>query len=335
MANKNSFRLSGFFIVLFILQPVYCWAITTDELISKCQWIESSIRDVSAEYEWYIIPPYTPQEIKNETGLDTLASKDGVLKNKIFAARFFDANIIAPLHSPYRWQVMKESSFTLIAEKGQSWDASTKESYDGKIHKELNEGGWPSSSKSGLVKTGSWEDFKVKTKESPIGFSIFRFEIDGVDDTLLSMRLRERADKNLLRMGSEVQKVGDFNTICVELLLPLNSDKVTIRRIYFSTEHNYTPVKFEYLNPVREGGSKLAQVVEVQTLQSVGDGLWLPTSGTSKWTDDEHERAFQVKGKILINQGLTDKIFDIKFPVGIRVSDQITGREYKVEDGND
>lgn len=329
MANKNSFCLSGFFIVLFVLQPVYCWAITADELISKFQWIESSIKDVSVEYEWYIIPPYTPQEFKKETGEDMLVSKDGILTNKIFAVRFFDSNNVNPLVSPYRWKVLRESYTTILGIKGESWDNRIEESYDGQIHKMLNVDGRFSSLQSGLVSKDSREDSYVKIRESPIGFSILRFEVDGFD-TLLSTLLRERADKNLIRIGSEGQKVGDFNTICVELFLQLDSGKVPIRRIYFSIEHNYTPVKFEYLNPSKEGGSKLAIVVEVQSLQSVGEGLWFPTSGTSKWSDDEHERAFQVKGKILINQGFMDKDFDIKFPVGTRVSDQIAGKEYKV-----
>jgi hypothetical protein len=333
MANKSLFRLSISIIAIYVLQPVYCCAIATDELISKCQWIESSIRDVSAEYEWYIIPPYTPQELKNKTGEEALVSKDGILKNKIFAARYFDSNNSDSLSSPYHWRVMRESSFTLIAEKGQSWDASTKESYDGQIYKKLNIDSHASLLQNGFVSAGPWEHSNVTVRESPIGFSIFRPELL-IDDTLLSMLLRERNDKGLLKIGSEAQKVGDFNTICVELFLKLDSGNVLLRRIYFSMEHNYTPVKYEYFNPLREGGSKLAILVEVQSLQSVGDGLWFPTSGTSRFTDDEHERAFQVKGKILINQGLTDRDFDIKFPVGTRLSDQITGKEYKVSDVN-
>ncbi len=142
--------------------------------------------------------------------------------------------------------------------------------------------------------------------------------------------MREKAIKDSLRIGNTVEKVGDFNTICVEVLLQLESGKVPVRRIYFSIQHNYTPVKFEYLNPSREGGSRLSFSIEVQSLRSLGEGLWFPTSGIYQDAESPMAYAFQVSGKFIVNEGLKTEDFDINFPSGTRVSNQITGREYKV-----
>jgi hypothetical protein len=142
--------------------------------------------------------------------------------------------------------------------------------------------------------------------------------------------LRQKAIKDSLRIGNAVEKVGDFNTICVEVLVQRGPDKLPVRRIYFSIEHNYTPVKFEYLNTVREGGSRLSFSLEVQSLQSVGEGLWFPTSGIYQDAESPMAYAFQVTGKFIVNEGMKVEDFDINFPSGTRVSNQITGREYKV-----
>ena len=331
MNGKRLFCLNiVFFVVISVMQPVKCWAITAEELIEKCQKAESAIRDVSVEYEWHIIPPPTLEEVKE--GMDNVqasVAKDGFIKFKLSAARFFGSSDVNSVLSPYRWRVLSEESTTIIAEKGACWNDWTKESYDGQTYKKTNVGGWPTLIQSGLISARSWEDLRMKVKMSPIGFSIFRFELDG-DNVMLSALLRQRALKDSLRMGSPVEKVGDFNTICVELLLQIESRKVPIRRIYFSIQHNYTPVKYEYFDPTKEG-VRLWRTVEVQSLQSVGNGLWFPSSGIIQNEDSPRADVFQVIGKILVNQGLTEKDFDVEFPVGTRVTDQVRNVEYVVK----
>lgn len=330
MNGKHYFCLSSVFFVLNVMQTGPCWAITANELIEKCQWAESSIRDVSVEYEWNFKNSPTLEQVKSEMGnVGVAENKDGLVKHKLKAARYFDSKDANTLRSSYGWRFLSERASTLIADKGESWDNLTKESYDGHIYKKLDIGGWPTSLQHGLVSPKSWKDSIINIKTSPIGFSIFRFELDG-DDTLLSTLLRQKAIKDSLRIGNAVEKVGDFNTICVEVLLQIESRKVPIRRIYFSIQHNYTPVKFEYLNPSREGGSRLSFSIEVQSLQSVGEGLWFPASGIYQDAESPMAYAFQVTGKFIVNQELKTEDFDIKFPSGTRVSDQISGREYKV-----
>jgi hypothetical protein len=144
----------------------------------------------------------------------------------------------------------------------------------------------------------------------------------------LSSILQEH--KDMVHVTDAMTRVNDFNTIRVVLMLM--ESKLAYTRIYFSVDHNYAPVMYENLKG-RNG--EVSVTTEVHSLEQIADGVWFPTSGLGRPSDEERVYAFQVKGKILANQGLTDKDFDIKFPVGTRVSDQITGKKYVVDDAND
>jgi hypothetical protein len=96
-------------------------------------------------------------------------------------------------------------------------------------------------------------------------------------------------------------------------------------RIYFSADHNYTPVRYEYMR-----GELADLIFEVQSLEKVGEGLWFPSSGVIYVAGQERVNAFKTTSKILVNQGLTDKNFDIEFPPGTRVADEIKNTEYVV-----
>jgi hypothetical protein len=331
MTNKNISRSIGTLIILWVMQTSVCLSITIDELIDKCQSAESAIQDVSLEYEYYVIPPSTPEEAQKELGAELVGVyKDGIVKHKLSSARFFDPNNTDSFHSPYRWRILSECSGTIIAEKGASWDDLTKESYDGQIYKKSTVGGWPTSIKSGLISERSWEDSRGSVLLSPIGFSILRFEVEG-ERVLLSTLLRQKASKNLIRISDSTEKVGDFNAICVEVLLQLESRQVPVRRLYFSIQHNYTPVRYEYFNPTKEG-FQLSHAVEVQSLQSVGDGLWFPSSGIIQDGESPKAYGFRATSRIVVNKGLKKEDFNIVFQSGIKVSDQIAGREYTVKE---
>jgi hypothetical protein len=188
--------------------------------------------------------------------------------------------------------------------------------------------GWHTSEKSGLISERPWEDSRGNVLLSPIGFSILRFEVER-EKVLLSTLLHQKAIKNLVRISDSAEKVGDFNTICVEVFLQLESRQVPVRRVYFSIQHNYTPVKYEYLNPTKEG-FQLSHTVEVQSLQSVGDGLWFPSSGIIQDGESPKAYGFRATSKIVVNKGLKKEDFNIEFQQGMRVSDHIANREYVV-----
>ncbi|MBE3144732.1 MAG: hypothetical protein IMZ61_12555 [Planctomycetes bacterium] len=331
MTSKNMFRLIGTLIILWVMQTSVCLSITIDELVDKCQLAESAIQDVSLEYEYYVIPPSTLEEAQKEIGAELVGVyKDGIVRHKLSSARFFETNDVNSFHSPYRWRILSERSGTIIAEKGASWDDLTKESYDGQIYKKSTVGGWHTSEKSGLISERHWEDSRGNVLLSPIGFSILRFEVER-ERVLLSTLLRQKAIKNQVRIGNSAEKIGDFNTICVEVLLQLESRQVPVRRVYFSIQHNYTPVKYEYLNPTKEG-FKLSHTVEVQSVQSVGDGLWFPSSGIIQDGESPKAYGFRATSKIVVNKGLKKEDFNIEFQPGTKVSDQIAGREYTVKE---
>lgn len=98
-------------------------------------------------------------------------------------------------------------------------------------------------------------------------------------------------------------------------------------RIYFSVDHGYTPVKFEHM----KGPDKVALSVNVESLEEVAEGVWFPGSGTNTVPDSDRVGTYQAISPILVNQGLTDEHFDIDFPVGTEVYDEIQDKEYVVK----
>jgi hypothetical protein len=131
-----------------------------------------------------------------------------------------------------------------------------------------------------------------------------------------------------VRLDNTVRKVNDANSVSVDFLL--ESGRIIYMCIYFSVDHGYTPVKYEHLSGPKP--ERVALTVEVTSLQEVAKGVWFPSSGamlTPDWSDKEGNY-YQATGKILVNQGLTAKDFDIVFPPGTRVDDQIKDVKYIV-----
>jgi len=83
-------------------------------------------------------------------------------------------------------------------------------------------------------------------------------------------------------------------------------------------------------NPVY---SKLVEPISIEApmLKQVAEGLWFPSSGCIGSPDEERVNVFQTTSKIVVNQGLTEKDFDIEFPPGTEVRDDIKGRKYVIK----
>jgi hypothetical protein len=84
-------------------------------------------------------------------------------------------------------------------------------------------------------------------------------------------------------------------------------------------------VKYEFM-----GGGGVAITVSVIALEEVASGLYFPTEGSISVAGDERINAFAVVGDVLINQGLQKQDFDIVFPAGTKVIDEIQELEYVV-----
>lgn len=328
MVSKSYRYITGMFFIISTMCPVASRAITTEQFADKYQSVKNAVQDISFEYEWRIVPPWTFDEVK-DMGDDTTSIglyKDGIVESKLKATRFS-----APNDSINRtkWKYIYEEAYTIFTANGKSWDVYIKISYNGKIFKKIIIETYPDSvvRKNGVVSPNDLDPGYLFM--SPIGSSIFRLDdVEFTKDISLSSILQEH--REMIQATDSVSKVNDFNTVRVDLL---NMQiKVPYTRIYCSVDHNYAPVRYEHLKG-RNG--EIASYDEVDSLEQIADGVWFPTSGLHRIGNEERVNSFQVKGKILVNQGLTDDDFDIKFPVGTRVSDQITGREYKVSNEND
>lgn len=310
---------------LFVSGSPLIAAITIDELAGICEKMESSIADISLEYNWYVVPPWTIEESEKEMGIPTLAVINGLNKCKLSAAGLSPKDTNTPV--PRR--ILTEVASTVIDKDGHSWYAVLKKSYDGKVIKLLSTGGFPEPVPDGEIVRG--EDFTKYMGSivlTPIGFSVLRFKTDKVvDNKPLSSVLRH--DKELVRLDNAIQKVNDFNTVRVDLLQ--ESTKQVCIRVYFSVDHGYTPVRYEYVETTKAGTIKVGMTVDIQSLEKVAEELWFPSSGSISVSDSKHINKFVATSKIAVNQGPTDKQFDIDFPVGTRVYDTINGRRYVVK----
>ena len=308
---------------LFVSGSPLIAAITINELAGICKSMESSIADISLEYNWYVVPPWTIEESEEEMGIPTLAVINGLNKCKLSAAGLSPKDTNAPV--PRR--ILTEVASTVIDKDGHSWHAVLKKSYDGKVIKLLSTGGFPEPVPDGEIVRG--EDFTKYMGSivlTPIGFSVLRPGIRDPDDKLLLSDILKNK-KEFVRLDNTITKVNGFNTICASLLTENDPNrKIVYCRIYFSVDHGYTPVRYEYV-----GTTKVIMAIDVLSLEQVAKGLWFPSSGIISSPDEQDKNVYQAISKILVNQGLTDKQFDIEFPVGTRVYDTINGRQYVVK----
>lgn len=224
-------------------------------------------------------------------------------------------------------QFLREEWATIVTKEGNSWAGVTRQSYNGQIGKYLNIGGWPKETRSATV---SYNKPDVHGNLTPLGFSVLRMayfpEPIPLSARLLSSRLRA---KDKVRIDNVERTIDGFNTIRADLLTDFlyEGNRLVYMRIYFSVDHSYTPVKFEHM----KGRGLVALSVNVESLEEVANGLWFPSSGTITIPGSDRVSTYQAISPILVNQGLTDEHFDIDFPMGTEVYDEIQDKEYIVK----
>lgn len=274
--------------------------ITLDSLADICGALESSILDVVVEYETYNDPPPKLEDI---AGTDNVVQK-GRAKHVLTAAR------------PFMERFKSTKKVTVMNEYEDSWDSETANSYNGKVAKRCQIDGWPNRLSMGTIIKN--QDFVPKYTITPLGFTILRFEFEGKP---LSERLRE---KEFVRLDNTIKTVNGFETIHVDLFVHWEDKEILYARVHFSVAHFLTPVKIEYFN-----GRKVALAVEVFELEEVPETLWFPKRG--RLTPSVGRAYVYEASKIVVNQGLTEKDFDIDFPASTKVRDEIKGIEYVVQ----
>jgi len=319
VGKQNEEELSRLTAKLVRLTSVEPAAITVEKLADICEAMESAIVDISMEYEWYVEPPSTLEDI---AGTGMLMTKDGRQRCKLSAAGLLSNRDPNDPNEPIPERLLFEESATIMNADGDSWDSVTKGSYNGKIAKYLQVGGWPREFCSGGI-SYTKRFFTPTMVLTPVGFSVLRLSFSKVaGDEPLSAVLR---DKEFVRLDNTIENVNGFNTICADLLG--RRVKQIYLRIYFSVEHGYTPIKYEHMR----GGEKVSFAFEVHSLEQVAEGLWFPSSGRISSPDDKQANGYRAISKIVVNQGLTDEHFDIEFPPGTEVRDEIRDTEYIVK----
>lgn len=316
-----------FYIAAFLLllgKSSVATAITTDELAGICESMESAIVDISVEYEWYNVSPLTLEErLKYIAGKGLLLPVD-IPKYKLSAARSPAA--LDPNDPNFLLfdRFLFENSTTLMNQHSNTWHSLTKKSYNGKITKHLQIGGWPRKVRNGIISKS-----KPHIYPTPIQFfSVLRFRMSNVTGKMpLSAVILKH--KELIRLDNTVKKVNGFNTIRADFLQ--ESLKYVCIRVYFSVDHGYTPVRYEYMRGGEGESEIVAGTSDVHSLEQVAKGLWFPSTGTLSSPDDKEINVYQAISKIVINQGLTNKHFDIEFPPGTKVRDETKDLEYVVK----
>ncbi|HUU19197.1 MAG TPA: hypothetical protein VMW72_18745 [Sedimentisphaerales bacterium] len=167
-----------------------------------------------------------------------------------------------------------------------------------------------------------------KPNQTPISFSVLRLSYVNRDKIPLSERLRK---KELVHFNDAVEKINGFNAVHADLLVdnPATMLKQVKMRVYFSIDHGFTPIKYDYMAN-RETGPEPFSMVDVISLEEVSKGLWFPSAGALKSAESNLTNTYRAT-KIVLNQGLTDEDFDMEFPPGTKVFDKIAGVTYVIQ----
>lgn len=303
--------------VLLLNQAPLVMAITLDELADICEAMESAILDISVEYEWGVEPHPTLEDIAGTgRGIDK-----GPVKHKWSTKR------------PFGERSLSAEQSAVLDEHGALTKSTSMQSYNGKIAKyvtiaEVSLAGEQRTFSRGTI-TKSKRSMP-KPNQTPISFSVLRLSHVNRDKTPLSERLRK---KELARFYNTVEKINGFNAVHADLLMDVDNPpamrKFVYMRVYFSVDHGYTPIKYDYMAN-RETGPEPFFMVDVNSLEEVSKGLWFPSAGALKSAESNLTNTYRAT-KIVLNQGLTDEDFDMEFPPGTKVFDKIAGVTYVIQ----
>ncbi|MBN2590494.1 MAG: hypothetical protein JXA96_11585 [Sedimentisphaerales bacterium] len=317
---KRCFYCIVLFLVFLFVTSTPLRAITSDELARICKAMESSYQDITVEYEWLVEPAPSIEDLKKE-GMGQFLITVGPEKMKWSSKLPFDKRSLS------------ESIATYMNENEHTFQEIIMESYDGKVAKRFSKGAITSTGEQVDIISDmitERKDFIVPLSTTPLCFSVLhlKYQYENLENTPLSELLQK---KEFVRIVEPNNKVNGFNVIYAEFLwdapnIPLLHKKQVCKSVYFSIDHGYTPIKYEDFNP-SESGPKLIHSINITSLEKVSDNLWFPISGSLNMTDHNLTNKYKAS-KITVNQGLTDDYFNIKFPPGTRIDNEITGMRY-------
>lgn len=273
-----------------------CFSMKINELQQIIKAMESAYIDISLDYIWYHDPPMTKEDVAGTSNLISI----GKNQKTFMTAR------------PFGNRSLSSKKLKLMDERGNTFDSESKESYNGNIAKHLTIGGWPNSRIDGTITKR--KDFMPISGLTPLKFSVFHHWPD-----LLS---KELENTEFCRINSHIVKINDCNSISVELV---SKTGYVYQRIYFSIDHGYAPVRFDYIK-----NNKATVSFDALKFQKVSDGVWFPVNGRIKADGDKRMEIYEAK-TVVLNQGLTKEAFDFEFPPGTRIVDEILDLQYIIQ----
>ncbi len=289
--------------------------LTIKELADICEKMESAIEDISLEYEYHIIGSRSLEaqsegEFEAEQSDGQWQRSDYPWTKKLSAAGMLDQD----------GNVRKLPEMMLVEKTVKNPHRPTqirKASWNGRVGKALIISERPSDSgelrKEGRILAERPSHILHPPQVTPIAIATvlrFAYLIDGP----LSDVLRDGPDR--VRLDSKISTISGFDTIRADILhVPTGR---VIQRVYFSVNHGYTPVRYEYMR-----GDELGTIAEVGSLEEVAEGLCFPSSGQIMSKSDGWTNLYIATSEILVNQGLTREDFDIEFPPGTVIVDEI------------
>jgi hypothetical protein len=274
--------------------------ITLDLLADIVEAQEQAIVDITVEYTISVDPPP-----KKQNGL---IIGIGPKKYKWFASK------------PFTELSKSSCDFSVMNENENAWDVHISQAYNGKVAKKYQLDGWPNRSSEGIITNK--RNFKPIKSATPLAYTVHHFADQYFS---LSQLLREK-EKVTVVLDNEIRTVNNFDAICIDIYGHSKDKKVLAQRVFFSPEHNFTPVKIEYFN-----GRTTSVEFNVLELEEVKEGIWFPIKGCSISSRPNTPQNIYQASKVILNQGLKEDFFDIEFPPGTEIHDEITGLRYIIK----
>jgi len=313
---------------------------TIDDLADICEAMESSITDVCVEYTWEVQPSRRSEDPR---GTDHARTPKYAWKihpsPKTESAGGVDyGTAVGPetrtwmATRPFGEKYLSSGKASVLGADGASFEITTMDARNSTVAKHLMSHTWLSGMGQGGESQGSVSRTSARAYplgQTPLAFSILRLSVDH-DKTALSGRLRK---DGFVDFNEAVQKINECSAVCASLLIDAptipGAHKQPYLRVYFSTDHAYTPVRYEYLSPGRSG-PRLNFIVDVNSLTEVAKGVWFPTSGSLVPADSNEVRNVYKASTVVVNSGLKEEDFTFEFPPGTQVHDEIAGVRYVV-----
>jgi hypothetical protein len=198
--------------------------------------------------------------------------------------------------------------------QGETFSEDDRTAYNGDRYKQVTIGGLNVRQPQGLITKR--RDLLKQWHLTPMGFTILR---GGIREGLLSELLRGHPE--VLRLVPDIRQVGDFRTIELDFITPAGA---VHRKMFLSVDHGYAPVRWQWLH-VSDG--TVQAEVDVLALKEVSPGMWFPVKGTTGHVEDPTRNIYEAK-EVKLNQNLSKEHFDVEFPPGTAVIDEIANVQY-------